>query len=220
MLNYVAQYLLSFMLDKVMREPPGFYPRSSMIPASTQLPVIMDGSRAHLGLIIAAVGVFLIYWLIWRTPLGYQLRVVGYNPNAARYKGIPISRNIIFAMSLHGFFSGLAGGIEIAGVQHQLMNGFSTSVGFDAIAVALLGRTHPLGVALSSLFLAALRTGANNMQRNVQVPTALVSVIQGLIIVFVLMDRFFKHYTVTIARKGVSRVLGARRKKEKEEVEA
>ncbi|MEL7610123.1 MAG: ABC transporter permease [Bacillota bacterium] len=192
MLNYVAMYFLSYMLNVVMIEPPGYYAQTPQIAKTVMMPYVMAGSRLHYGVLVALLMSVLVYFLLWRTPLGYQLRLVGYNSSAAKYVGLPIRRNIILAMALHGFLSGLAGGMEVVAVQHRLITGFSTSVGFDAIAVSLLGGNHPFGTILSALFLAALRTGASTMQLETQVPVALVSVMQGLIILFFLMNRFVK----------------------------
>ena len=102
MLNYVATYLLSWMLNDVIKEPDGFYPQSAMIPNSTKIGLLTQGSRAHWGLLFALVLAVVVYILIWRTPLGYQFRLVGQNRNAARYVGIPIERNII--LSVGSFF--------------------------------------------------------------------------------------------------------------------
>lgn len=192
MMNYIASYFLSWMLTDIIKDPEGFYPQSAQIPESTQIAPIMSGSRAHWGIVLALLLSFVVYWLLWRTPLGYQLRVVGYNRSAAQYVGIPIQRNIVLSMAMHGFFSGLAGAVEILAVQYRCITGFSNNVGFDGIAVSLLGKNHPIGVIISSFTLAALRSGSGNMQRTLQVPTSLVSVIQGLIICLVLMDHYFK----------------------------
>ena len=154
----------------------------------------------HTGVLIAAAAVFIVYFLLWKSPLGYQMRAVGYNSLAARTNGINVNRNMVLAMFLSGVFSGLAGGIEIMGLHHRLMNGFSSSYGFDAMAVALLGRLHPVGVTIAAFFFAVMRVGANTMQRVVQVPVALVNVIQGLVIVLILMESIFRNFTVRLIR--------------------
>lgn len=200
MMNYIATFFLSWMLNDVIKDPEGFYPQSAQVPENTQISTIMDGSRAHWGIVLAIVLAVVVYWLLWRTPLGYQLRVVGYNRNAAQYVGIPIQRNIVLSMAMHGFFSGLAGAVEILAVQYRCITGFSNNVGFDGIAVSLLGKNHPGGVVISSFMLAALRAGSGNMQRALQVPTSLVSVIQGLIICLVLMDHYFKDKLIQMFR--------------------
>lgn len=210
MMNYIATFFLSWMLTDVIKDPEGFHPQSAVVPDNTQIPTLMSGSRAHWGIILALVLAFLVYWLLWRTPLGYQLRVVGYNRNAAQYVGIPIQRNIVLAMAMHGFFSGLAGAVEILAVQYRCITGFSNNVGFDGIAVSLLGKNHPAGVIISSFTLAALRSGSGNMQRTLQVPTSLVSVMQGLIICLVLMDHYFKDKLLDLVQRIRSKRSGGK----------
>ena len=202
MLNYIALYGLSYLLDKPMREPLGAFPQSSMLAQNTWLPVIWPGTRLHFGFILAILSIVIVYLLLWRSPLGYQMRAVGFNQSAAKNAGIPIARNLILSIVLSGIFAGIAGGIEVTGMHHRLMNGFSTEVGFDAMAVAFLGKLHPLGVVVAAIFFGALRVGSGVMQRTVQVPSSLVSVIQGLVIIFVLMDTFIKNYAVSILKKG------------------
>ena len=200
MLNYIALFFVAYLVDGPMREPPGFYPQSPLLVKGAWLSYLIKGTRMHTGVLIAAAAVFIVYFLLWKSPLGYQMRAVGYNSLAARTNGINVNRNMVLAMFLSGVFSGLAGGIEIMGLHHRLMNGFSSSYGFDAMAVALLGRLHPAGVTIAAFFFAVMRVGANTMQRVVQVPVALVNVIQGLVIVLILMESIFRNFTVRLIR--------------------
>jgi len=127
------------------------------------------------------------------TTAGFALDAAGLDARAARTCGIRAGLVQVAAFAISGAFAGLAGGVEIMGIHHRLMNGFSAAVGFDAMAVALLGGLHPVGVTIASLFFAALRVGANTMQRTVQVPSALVNVIQGLVILFAgAMEHLFR----------------------------
>ncbi len=202
MLNYVASYLVVYLVIGPISEPPGAYPQSSLLSENAWLSVILPGTRMHSGVIIAAVAVEVVYVLLWKLPLGYQMRTVGYNPIAAKTNGIAIQKNMVLAMALSGVFAGLAGGIEIMGMHHRLMSGFSSSYGFDAMAVALLGGLHPIGVTAAALFFGALRVGANTMQRTLQVPVSLVNIIQGLVILFVLMQALLRNYTLKMVRRG------------------
>lgn len=198
MLNYIATYLVLYLLDGPLREPPGFYPQSSLLSQNAWLTYLVQGTRIHTGVILAAIAVVAVFLLLWKLPLGYQMRAVGNNPVAAQTNGINVRRNMVLAMFLSGAFAGLAGGVEIMGIHHRLMNGFSAAVGFDAMAVALLGGLHPVGVTIASLFFAALRVGANTMQRTVQVPSALVNVIQGLVILLVLSEAVLAKFSIKI----------------------
>lgn len=198
MLNYIAAFFVAYLVDGPMREPPGYYPQSPLLSESAWLGYLIKGTRMHTGVVIAVVSVFVVYFLLWKSPLGYQMRAVGYNSLAAKTNGINVPRNMVLAMFLSGVFSGLAGGIEIMGLHHRLMNGFSSSYGFDAMAVALLGGLHPAGVTVAALFFAAMRVGANTMQRMVQVPVALVNVMQGLVILLILMESIFRNFAIRI----------------------
>lgn len=201
MLNYIAIFFLSYMLDGPMREPPGYYPQSKMLMKEAWLSYIIPGTRMHTGVFMAIFAVFIVYVLLWKLPVGYQMRAVGHNPLAAQVNGINVKRNMVLALFLSGVFAGLAGGVEIMGMHHRLMNGFSSSYGFDAMAVALLGKLNPLGVSAAALFIAALRVGANSMQRTVQVPASLVNVMQGIAILMILMESYLRKYAIRLVRR-------------------
>jgi simple sugar transport system permease protein len=202
MLNYIAIFFLSYLLDNPLREAGSFYPQSAAISKSLWLPIIISGSRLHIGFILGVVLIVAYYILMFRLPLGYKIRAVGYNPKAAEYAGIKVSKNIIIAMLLSGGLAGIAGSVEVFGIHHRLFNDFSAGYGFDALAVALLGQLHPVGVFVSALFFGALRVGSNAMQRAVQVPVSIVYVIQGLAILFILTDKLLQSYIIKITRKS------------------
>lgn len=201
MLNYIAIYFVAYLLNGPLKEPPGYFPQSPQIAKEAWLPILIPGTRLNIGIIIAIVSIFIVYFLLWRSPLGYQMRAVGHNQIAAKNSGIKIGKNLILALGLSGAFAGLAGMVEIAGLHHRLLGNFSSEYGFDAMAVALLGKLNPAGVAVASVLFGALRVGANMMQRTVQVPASLVFVIQGLIILFILMDEMIRNYTIQIFYK-------------------
>lgn len=186
MLNYIATYLLSYMVDKPLREASGFYPQTDLIAESAHLPLVISNTRFHIGVIIAVIFAVIIYILLWKTPFGYRLRAVGSNPDGAEYAGIDIKKNMILSLAISGALAGVAGFTEINGIHHRMLDNFSRGVGFDGIASSLLGRANPLGVILSALLLGMLQTGANAMQRGVGVPANIVNIIQALIIIFVL----------------------------------
>lgn len=201
MLNYVALYFVNYLLDVPLREPPGYFPQSAQIVRPAWLPALIPGTRLHLGMLIGLILTVGYYILMFRLPLGYKLRAVGLNPHAARYGGINVERNLVIAMVLSGGLAGIAGASEITGIHHRLLGAFSSGYGFDAIAVALLGKLHPVGVLVAALFFGALRVGANTMQRSVQVPASLVYVIQGLVVLFVLTDTFLQKYMISWGEK-------------------
>ncbi|WP_313232725.1 ABC transporter permease [Tissierella praeacuta] len=192
MFNYVALYLISYLVDKPLRESSGFYPQTDLIGENAFLPYVVSNTRLHIGFIIAILISVIVYIVLWKTPFGYRLRAVGHNPDGAEYSGINIKKNIIISLAISGALAGIAGFTEINGIHHRLLDNFSKNVGFDGIAAALLGSANPVGVVISSILLGMLQTGANSMQRGVGVPANIVSVIQALIIILVLAGNVLK----------------------------
>jgi ABC-type uncharacterized transport system permease subunit len=188
MMNYLAINLVSYMVAKPMKDPSRMIPvpQTAELARSAWLPILIPTTRAHAGIFLAAAMAIVVYFLLWKTTLGYEIKAVGANPIAARHGGISVGRSIVLAMFLSGGLAGLAGASEISGVLHYLLDGFSPGYGNLAIAVALFGGLHPLGVTFSALFFGALMVGSDAMQRAVGVPSTTVFFIQGLVIIFVL----------------------------------
>jgi len=185
MMNYIAFRLSDWLLTGPMMRPDSFNPVSPTIQTSAMLPrFFADPIRFHLGFFVALLVAYLVYWFLFRTTWGFNLRTAGSNPNAARYAGIKTGRWIFLTMSLAGALAGLAGTNEVLGVNHNLAMAFSSGYGFDSIALALLGRSHPLGVVLASLFFGTLRSGARRMQVVSGIPIDIISVIQAMILAF------------------------------------
>jgi len=191
MLNYIAQYFVNFCVDSVVREPGGVIPQSAKMAETAQLPRLISGTRVHAGIFIAIICVILYFIFLWRTRQGFETRVVGLNPEAARYAGFNTKFRSLMAMFLAGGVAGMAGLTEILGIQIRVYKNFSPSYGFDGIAAALLGRNTPMGIVLSSGLFGALRSGSNQMQIDAGVPAAMVSVIQALVILFVIGSGYF-----------------------------
>jgi ABC-type uncharacterized transport system permease subunit len=191
MFNYIAIYLISYAVTGPLKEQPGFMPQTALIPRSATLPIFLKGTRLHLGFVVALLCVMAFYLILWRTGIGYQIRVVGLNPRAARHAGLNVSMSMVLAMFMSGGLAGLAGAGEILGVLKRLYAGFSPGYGFDGIAVALIGRNTPVGVLAAALLLGALRSGVNAMQMGVGVPIGVIYVIQGTLIIFVVSGRVF-----------------------------
>ncbi len=185
MLNYVAFRLSDFLLTGPMKRS-GFNPVSPPVEPSAWLPKLApDPLRFHSGFFLALLAAYFVYWFLWKTTWGFEIRTVGANPDAARYAGMSIARNYIVAMALSGALAGLAGTNEILGVNHFMAQAFSSGYGFDSIALALLGKSHPLGVVLASLLWGFLRAGATRMQSAAGIPIDIVQIVQGMVIVFV-----------------------------------
>ena len=192
-MNYIAIDLVSWLVQGPIKEP-GWNYQTAAVADTARLPIIWPGTSLHFGLIVAIIMAGLVYLLLFHTPLGFQLRMVGSNPEAARYAGVKVTRMTVLAMALSGSLAGLLGAVEILGVQYRLLAGFSPGWGFDSIAVALVGQLHPVGLLVSALFFGALRTGANSMQTAVGLPVVVVYVIQGLTVLFMMVGAAIQQF--------------------------
>ena len=185
MMNYIAYRLTDFMLSGPMARPDHL-PITPEIAKSAYLPIFYKNPvRLHWGFILALVMAFLVYWFLWKTPLGVEIRMVGANPRAARYAGVKMSLIMVLTMALSGALAGMAGANQILGVDHRLVRSFSTGYGFDSIALALLGNSHPLGVVLAALMFGFLRGGAARMQSIAGIPVEIIGIIQAMVIIFI-----------------------------------
>jgi simple sugar transport system permease protein len=155
--------------------------------ASAQLPLIIgpEGYRLHYGIVLAFLVAIFIWWLIYKTIIGFEIRTVGLNMKAARYAGMRVPQRIVLAMAIAGGLAGLAGAVETLGHIHRYAPEFSGAVGFDGITVALLGQTHPLGVVFSAFLMGALDAGASRMQFDSGVAADIIQIIQALVLIFV-----------------------------------
>ncbi len=201
LMNYIGFWFVSFMLHGPLQESRGYYPQSEILPGASWLPIIWPPARVHLGLVLALLAAAGVYVVLWRTTIGYQIRAVGSNRRAAEYSGIPAVRSMVLAMFVSGGLMGLAGAAEILGVQHRLSDFFSPGYGFDGIAVALLGYTHPVGVALAAVFFGGLRAGFNAIQRTEGLPLAMAQVVQGLTLILVVASVALPRLRALLRRK-------------------
>jgi simple sugar transport system permease protein len=202
MMNAIAVQMMNFLLRGPMIDPSqaqldSKIPQTARLLESFRLPRLLP-TRLHLGALIAVVLAVLVYILLWRTVLGYRIRAVGQNPHASRYAGINVKRYIVLALLLSGAFAGLAGAVQVYGVNYRMItdgsaSGFTGSAGFNGIVAALFGQLHPLLSIPASILFGALLVGANKMQRMVQVPSALVIALNGLVVVFVVSSEIWRH---------------------------
>jgi simple sugar transport system permease protein len=201
MMNAIAVQLMNFllrgpMIDPAQAEVASKIPQTARLIDAFQLPRLIP-TRLHLGALIAVILAILVYILLWRTTLGYRIRAVGQNPHASRYAGIKIQRYMVLALLLSGAFAGLAGATQVYGVNYRMItdgsaSGFTGSAGFNGIVAALFGQLHPILSIPASILFGALLVGANKMQRVVQVPSALVIALNGLVVVFVVSSEILR----------------------------
>jgi len=201
MMNAIAVQLMNFLLRGPMIDPSqaelaSKIPQTARLLDAFRLPRLAP-TRLHLGALIAVLLAVAVYILLWRTTLGYRIRAVGQNPNASRYAGIKVQRYMVLALLLSGAFAGLAGAVQVYGVNYRMItdgssSGFTGSAGFNGIVAALFGQLHPLWSIPASILFGALLVGANKMQRVVQVPSALVIALNGLVVVFVVSSEILR----------------------------
>ncbi len=197
MMNYIALGLVSFLLNGPMKDPSptNVIARTPEIAVTARIGHILTDPalRVHWGTVLAFVVAFLIWWLLWKMTVGFEIRTVGTSSGAARYAGINVGRTIILTMFLSGALAGLAGAVEVTGLNYRHELSFALGYGFDAIAIALLGRTHPFGVVLAAILFGAMRSGATRMQFLTQIPVDIISVVQALILLFVAADEIIRY---------------------------
>jgi simple sugar transport system permease protein len=209
MLNSIAVFIMSFLLTGPLIDPTT-RDNAIKIPQTQRLPLEADlwrwvPTRFHLGILLAILVAVLVYILLWRTTIGYRIRAVGLSPRAARYAGISVGRYQLLAFLLSGGLAGLGGAVEVLGVTHRLFTdgsavGFTSSAGFNGIVAALFGSLHPIGTIPASILFGALLVGANSLQRTVQVPSAFVTTLDGLVVIFVVASQIWSQ------RKSARRV--------------
>ncbi len=199
MTNYVALLMVQYLVSGPMRAPGGV-PETALLPRATWLPFILPGTRAHAGILLALLAVLLVWMLLRKTPLGYELIVSGLSPAAARYAGINVGRRLVLAAFMAGGLGALAGTVEVLGQQHRLMDGISGGVGFTGIIVALLAKLNPLGVVPAAVLYGGMTVGANAMQRRAGIPSSITFILESLIVLMVLASDFFRRYRVRWTR--------------------
>ncbi len=196
MLNAIAFQLMNWLLrgpllDPVQRDAGTHIPQTEALPEQVWLLRLVPRTQLHAGIFLALALAVLVYFLLWRTTIGYRIRTVGLNPSAARYAGINVPSYVALSLILGGAFAGLAGAVEVAGLHHRMLEGMSGGYGFSGIVAALFGKLHPLGLIPASFFFGGLLVGADKMQRAIQVPSALITVVNGLVVMFVVASDLY-----------------------------
>ncbi len=196
MMNQIALQAMNYLLRGPMLDPAQItagtnIPQSASLPEQVWLARLVPRTLLHSGIFLALGLAVLVYILLWRTTIGYRIRAVGLNPHAARYAGIPVRRYLALSMTLSGAFAGLAGAVEVTGVHHRMLEGLSGGYGFSGIVAALFGKLHPLGAIPASILFGALLVGADKMQRSIQVPSAMIVALQGLVVLFVVASDYY-----------------------------
>lgn len=207
MLNWIAVSLLGYLLTtSAFTGPNTSQPVSPSVATTARLPIFIEGYRLHAGLIIMLLAGLFLWWLLTRSSLGFKFRTVGENPRAAEVAGIKVGLTSFLVMVVAGGLVGLAGAVQILGTEHRLTGGIAGSIGFDAITVALLGRSGPVGILLAGLLFAGLGVGGRYMESNQGVPIDLVSIVQALVVLFIAAPPLVRTLT------GLNLLTGKRKK--------
>jgi simple sugar transport system permease protein len=193
MMNYVAIFFVNYLVSGPLRAP-GDLPQTPRIPEATILPFIIPDTRAHAGILAALAAAFVVWLILRKTPLGYELIVTGLSPRAARYGGINVGNRQIMASLLAGGFAAWAGLATVLGVQFRLLDGIAEGTGFIGIVAALLGKLHPAGVVVASILYAGMGVGADAMQRRAGLPSSVIFIVQSLIVLLILASDLLRYY--------------------------
>lgn len=198
MMNYIAILWIEYLFYGPWRDPKGYgFPGTAPFPQEAWFPRY-PGTRVHLGLAFAIAAAIILWFVLTRTRWGYEVRVIGENPRAARYAGISLWRNFLLVMLVSGALAGLAGVGEVAGISHRLQKGLTVGYGYTAIIVAWMGQLNPWGVVLVGVLLAGLLVGGDQIQITMRLPAAVALVLQGAILFFMLGGVLFNQHRLRV----------------------
>jgi general nucleoside transport system permease protein len=184
MLNYPAFFFTHYLVLRVIVNE-GVVPSTPFIQKTAELPILLADTKLHAGLIVAVLVSIAAYWFLQKTTIGYEMRAVGKNKEAARYHGVPVEKRMVLSFFLSGAVAGLAGAVEIAGIHHHFLDQFSPGYGYDAITVAMVALLNPFGVLISGTLFGALKTGIMDMSIYAQIPRQLATLINGIVVLFI-----------------------------------
>jgi simple sugar transport system permease protein len=207
MMNYLILYFSTYVLSNILRDPKAGAVVSYAVPSVTQFGTIISGTRIHIGLFIALAVAVLGYVFLYKTKLGYELRVTGENREFARYSGINVVKITLISQLLGGAIFGIGGGVELLGMYNRFTWTSLLGYGWDAIIITTLAKKNPIYVPFAAFFLAYLRTGASIMSRSTDVVTEIVTITQGIIILLVVAEQFLSKYKHKIIAKEAKAAL-------------
>jgi simple sugar transport system permease protein len=212
MMNAIALQLMNLLIRGPLIDQAGvtagtYLAQSEKLPESVWLTRLIPQTLLHTGAILAVILAVVVYIFLWRTTIGFRIRAVGLNPDASRYAGVNVPAYQALSLTLAGGFAGLAGAVEVMGVHHRLLEGITSGYGFSGIVAALFGGLHPLGLIPASWLFGSLLVGADKMQRAVQVPSALIDTLLGLVVLFVvgsayISQRWAARRAIAVSKAG------------------
>jgi|RhiMetdeSRZDD1v2_1073273.scaffolds.fasta_scaffold32558_3 general nucleoside transport system permease protein len=201
LLNYVAIFFVSAILNGPWRDPISQWPQSPEIAASAVFPRLIPRSRLHLGFILALLVVLGVWFVLSRTSFGLKMKAVGFNIEAARFSGINVERTLLMVALISGGIAGLAGASEVAGIHFHLIDAISPGYGYTGIIIATLGALNPIGVSLAAVFIGLIDTGAQTVSRALGVPIYLGDVLQATLLLVTLGMLLLQSYRISLRRQ-------------------
>lgn len=197
MSTYVALALMNYLLRTVFMETKHEYPQTNPFAAALWLPLVVKGTRLHAGFVLAIVLAILMWLLLYRTPFGYRIRVVGHNPEAARLAGIDSKRIYVASFFIAGALAAVAGFTETNGVQHMLVQGFNPNIGAEGIGIAILANANPIGIIFASILFGALKVGGLIMGQLSGIPASIIELMEGFVMIFVILSHYARSALAT-----------------------
>lgn len=192
MSTYVALAIMNYLLRTFLMESKKEYPQTDALDATIWLPKLINGTRLHYGFVLAVITCIVVWIILYKTPLGYRIRVVGNNNNAAYMSGINSKRIYIVSFFISGALAAMAGFTEVNGVQHMLLQGFNPNIGSSGLAIAILANANPIGIIFSSILFGALTVGGTIMGEVSGIPSSIIELMQGNVIIFVILSYFVR----------------------------
>lgn len=192
MSTYVALAIMNYLLRTVLIETKGEYPQTNPLDTSLWLPTFVPGTRLHIGFILAVVVAIGVWILLYKTSLGYRIRVVGKNSEAARLAGISSKQLYIIAFLISGSLAAMAGFTEVNGVQHMLLQGFNPDIGAAGIGIAILANANPIGIIFAGILFGALKVGGTTMGQMSGIPSSIIELMQGFVMIFVILSYYVR----------------------------
>ncbi len=205
MSTYVALAAMNYLLRTALIETKHEYPQTNPFAPGLWLPILVNGTRFHAGFILAVLIALLVWLLLFRTPLGYRIRAVGYNADAARLAGIDSGRISIATFFIAGTLAAAAGFTETNGVQHMLVQGFNPNIGAEGIGIAILANANPVGIIFASILIGALKVGGAIMGQRSGIPASIIDIMEGFVMVFVILSSFVRSGLETRRAKRILR---------------
>lgn len=198
LLNYIINNVILMLLydNKYWMDEASFYPRTAPVPDLAWYPILFEGHRIHIGVLIGLAAALIVYFILKKTPLGFDIRALGANPSAAKARGLNIKRILIITMIISGGLAGLAGAGEVFGVHHKLQMDISPGYGYTGIIVGMLAELNPLVTIITAIFFGGLINGGVKLVTTIGIPTALIFAIQAIILIFILAARVLTRYRI------------------------